>query len=245
MHETHDCTETTALDGVSILVVDDDALARFILADQLAALGCRCVDTAEDGRQALHFALNGHYDLVITDMCMPRMGGRALLLALRAHGLGMPVIAGTAWSENASARQAKATPGATPIDEFAAVVRKPFAMSQLRGLLRAHMGGFPLARYRGPAASASRRALREAFAAAWPDDESALRAATAALDEASMLERLHRLQGALSVVGEPQARLSCARLQQRIRAQGIEASVGRIERFLRQCARIGHGPDEL
>jgi two-component system capsular synthesis sensor histidine kinase RcsC len=241
MHETHGCTETNDLAPICILVVDDDALARFILADQLAALGYRCVDTAEDGRQALHFALNGHYDLVITDMCMPRMGGRALLLALRAHGLGMPVIAGTAWSENASARPAKATPGVTPIDEFAAVVRKPFAMSQLRGLLSAHIGGVPLARRRGRPASATRRALREAFAAAWPEDETALRTAAAALDEASMLERLHRLQGALAVAGESQARQACARLQQRVRAHGIEASVGRIERFLRQCARIGDG----
>ena len=92
-----------------ILVVDDDALARFILADQLDALGCLHVDTASDGLEALQQALGRRYDLVITDLCMPNMGGQLLLAALRAHGLSMPVVAGTAWREPTLARTSGAS----------------------------------------------------------------------------------------------------------------------------------------
>jgi two-component system capsular synthesis sensor histidine kinase RcsC len=241
MLDFHDSTENAARRDVRILVVDDDALARFIVADQLDALGCRCVDTAVDGAEALHLALDRPYDLVITDLCMPAMGGQALLAALRAHGLSMPVIAGTAWREPAPASRSVAPADAEPHGGFAAVLRKPFSVAQLRGLLEAHAGGSLPGRHgRMPAASA-RRALREAFAAAWPDDETALRAALASLDDEAALTLLHRLRGALSVLGDARARHACAQLQVRIRRGGLEANAARIERFLILCAQIGRG----
>jgi two-component system capsular synthesis sensor histidine kinase RcsC len=251
MLDIQDSTEAAATYDVRILVVDDDALARFILADQLDALGCRCVDTAADGTQALRLALSCLYDLVITDLCMPHMGGQALLAALRAHGQAMPVIAGTAWREPGTTSSPDASsgvspPGTTPRDSaapdgFAAVLQKPVAMAQLRALLDAHIGRVPLGRPRR-AAAGSRRALHAAFSAAWADDEPALRAALASLDAASMLERLHRLHGALAVLGEARARRACARLQQQVRRQGVARSAKCIERFLRQCARMACRP---
>lgn len=245
MFDSQDSIETDTPSDVRILVVDDDALARFILADQLDALGCRCVDIASDGIDALNRALICPYDLVITDLCMPNMGGQLLLAALRAHGLTMPVIAGTAWREPASDRT-NGTDGASPDARapagFAAVVRKPFSMTQLQRLLRAHLPTTPLSRGGTTAAAVARRALRAAFSAAWPEDEAALHAALASRDTGALQDRLHRLHGALAIVGEPGVRRACAKLQQYVFQQGIEPSVARIERFMRLCAAIGRSP---
>lgn len=241
MFDIEDSTETDASPAGRILVVDDDALARFILADQLDALGCRCVDTAADGVDALRQALVRPYDLVITDLCMPNMGGQRLLAALRTHGLHMPVVAGTAWREPASAGTHGASPDAAPPAGFAAVLRKPISIAQLQQLLRVHLGEMLLGRDRAVPASPARRALQAAFSAAWPEDEKALRAALASLDTRAVRERLHRLHGALAVLGEARARRACMQLQQRIAREGLGPSVARIERFMHLCARIGRG----
>ena len=240
MVDIEDSNETDTSPEGRILVVDDDALARFILADQLDVLGCRRVDTAVDGADALKQALVRPYDLVITDLCMPNMGGQRLLAALRTHGLHMPVVAGTAWREPASRATNGASPDAAPPAGFAAVLRKPISIAQLQQLLRVHLGETRLGRGRAaPGAAGVRRALQAAFCAAWPEDEKALRAALASLDTRAVRERLHRLHGALAVLGAARARRACTQLQQRIAREGLEPSVARIERFMHLCARIG------
>lgn len=62
----------------SILVVDDDILVRKVLKKYIASLGYY-VDTAEDGRGALDMLGSFSYDLVLTDLQMPRLGGIELL----------------------------------------------------------------------------------------------------------------------------------------------------------------------
>ena len=51
----------------------------------LSKIGVTTVEMADDGREALE-ALNGgaDFDLVLTDLWMPEMDGRELLLAIRA-----------------------------------------------------------------------------------------------------------------------------------------------------------------
>ncbi len=65
-------------DRPRILVVDDEKVIRDMLADFLGMEGY-VVRTAEDGSSALGELSKGHYDLVISDLKMPRMGGIALL----------------------------------------------------------------------------------------------------------------------------------------------------------------------
>lgn len=57
-----------------ILVVDDDAASRFFLSEVLIMAGYG-VDNAEDGMAALEFLKRADYDLVITDINMPRLNG--------------------------------------------------------------------------------------------------------------------------------------------------------------------------
>src|ERR1017187_11044241 len=58
-----------------VLIVDDEKFIRDILADFLGMEGY-IVRTAEDGAAALNELHNAHYDLVISDLKMPRMGSR-------------------------------------------------------------------------------------------------------------------------------------------------------------------------
>src|SRR6185295_6183448 len=61
-----------------VLVVDDEKFIREILAEFLGMEGY-LVRTAEDGTAALAELGRAHYDLVISDLKMPRMGGIELI----------------------------------------------------------------------------------------------------------------------------------------------------------------------
>jgi response regulator RpfG family c-di-GMP phosphodiesterase len=64
-----------------VLIVDDEKFIRDILADFLGMEGY-VVRTAEDGASALSELHSTHYDLIISDLKMPRMGGIELLEAI-------------------------------------------------------------------------------------------------------------------------------------------------------------------
>jgi signal transduction histidine kinase len=79
-----------------ILVVDDEANARFALAELLAAEGYR-VAAAADGFKALALLRDEPPDVVLTDLKMPGMGGLELLANLRARGNDAAVVVMTAF----------------------------------------------------------------------------------------------------------------------------------------------------
>lgn len=65
-------------DRPRVLVVDDEKFIREILAEFLGMEGF-AVQTAEDGSAALAELSQANYDLIISDLKMPRMGGIELL----------------------------------------------------------------------------------------------------------------------------------------------------------------------
>jgi signal transduction histidine kinase/CheY-like chemotaxis protein len=67
-----------------ILVVDDDPAILALVKEVLAAAGY-LVDTAASGTEALSHLETHPYDLVLTDMRMPEMGGMELAQHLRLH----------------------------------------------------------------------------------------------------------------------------------------------------------------
>jgi len=71
-------------EAARILVVDDEQVIREILADFLSMEGF-VVRTAADGSEALVELSRAHYDLVLTDLKMPKMGGLELLGAIQKH----------------------------------------------------------------------------------------------------------------------------------------------------------------
>jgi two-component system cell cycle sensor histidine kinase/response regulator CckA len=80
--------------GETILVVEDNPAAREALVSCLQELGYRVL-TAPDGRRAvnLHRERGKEISLVITDMVMPEMGGRALSQQLRRQSPAVKVVA--------------------------------------------------------------------------------------------------------------------------------------------------------
>jgi len=81
--------------GLRILVAEDNVINQLILRDQLQELGCT-VTLASDGLEALELWQHGTFDLILTDVNMPRMNGYELATRLRAMNITKPIIGATA-----------------------------------------------------------------------------------------------------------------------------------------------------
>lgn len=74
-----------------ILVVDDEPAYRKMLSELLEGIDYR-VDSAADGEQAVKMAQKSTYDLVITDLSLPKMNGTQVLAAVKRANPDTPVI---------------------------------------------------------------------------------------------------------------------------------------------------------
>jgi len=95
--------EAKELPPLRILLVDDDPRVRRILGELMKSWGHTIV-VAEDGINALDAFLiasrSGQpFDVVITDLGMPRMNGAELVRRIREHDHQVPIIIVTAWGK--------------------------------------------------------------------------------------------------------------------------------------------------
>ncbi len=121
-----------ALEGRSVLVLDDNRIMRTLLARIVESLGCR-VTTAESGSEALALLRAGSpFDVLLSDWAMPGMDGRAVAEALRAEGFPQPVIlvSGVALED--------IHPEAARL--FAQILSKPVSVAGMRHALLAALG---------------------------------------------------------------------------------------------------------
>jgi DNA-binding NarL/FixJ family response regulator len=75
----------TQLDGLRILVVDDQHFLRSTIKAALRAVGRFVVTEADDGDVALIEVERSKPDVVLCDITMPRMGGLRFVELLREH----------------------------------------------------------------------------------------------------------------------------------------------------------------
>ncbi len=113
-----------------ILVVDDDPVVTQFIVDTLTLEGYQ-VDSAPDGVAALAKIQNQRYDLVLSDLKMPRLNGVGLYLALtqKSDSLSEKIIFVTGnagWSELHCFLKETGLP----------VLRKPFPVDELQQLVR-------------------------------------------------------------------------------------------------------------
>jgi two-component system response regulator MprA len=104
-----------------ILIVEDDAITRRNLCVLLSEEGYE-VDQAGDGVQALEILALRPFDLVLSDIIMPRMDGLKLLKRLQFVAPQIPVMIMTSY---VSSSVANMPAGAA---EF---IRKPFVVDDL------------------------------------------------------------------------------------------------------------------
>ncbi|XHS79674.1 response regulator [Burkholderiaceae bacterium UC74_6] len=112
-----------------ILLVEDNASLANWLSQALTRSGY-AVDVARDGEAALVTLGGQHFDAVILDMSLPRMGGREVLARLRSAGNAVPVLILTA-DAGLESRIAGLDAGA---DDY---LSKPFDLGELEARLRA------------------------------------------------------------------------------------------------------------
>jgi putative nucleotidyltransferase with HDIG domain len=104
MQETQDSI-FAADESARILVVDDDRVIRDVLSDFLSAEGY-LVRAVEDGVRAIEELQATPYDIVISDLKMPNMGGLELLEEIGRHNFNVLTVIMTGFGTVESAIEA-------------------------------------------------------------------------------------------------------------------------------------------
>ncbi|HSJ53391.1 MAG TPA: response regulator [Anaerolineae bacterium] len=122
-------TATTNDGDKRILVVDDDDQVLFVWSNALASARDITLVTALDGQEALEILDRDGFDVVITDLRMPRMDGYQLTEAIRRHDPDVIIIWLTGYRD----------PSRAPMEARLQVYRcvdKPLTVAQIRSLVR-------------------------------------------------------------------------------------------------------------
>lgn len=124
------------LSDKSILVVDDFAIMRMFLVLNMRRMMRVNITEAVNGQDALAKLMNGKYDLLLTDMNMPEMGGAELVRAVRI-GLNsdIPIVIITTKGE-VKDRDLGMSLGAN------GYLTKPVDVKELIKTILKHLGGY-------------------------------------------------------------------------------------------------------
>lgn len=125
-------TNLKTQNSCQILIVDDNPHMTSLLADTLEFFNYKGV-AAKDGEEALHKLKEDSYDMVITDLRMPKMGGMDLLRAIKDKFPNLPVVVITGFGTDSSKSDALSAHA----DDF---LSKPFKVDEIQKLLQKHLG---------------------------------------------------------------------------------------------------------
>lgn len=117
-----------------ILICDDEVKIRQTLNDYLSAKGF-CVTTAQDGQEAIAFAGDNDFDLIILDVMMPKINGYKIsrLLKYDAKYKNIPILMVTARSQE----EDKLIGEETGADEY---ITKPFDLDEVVKKVEQYLG---------------------------------------------------------------------------------------------------------
>ena len=121
-------------DSIRVLMAEDEWLAAEVLAEGLTDAGFTVL-TAADGQAALEMVAAGaSFDLLLTDLRMPRLDGRELIARLRAERPDLPVVVMTGFPPPEGAEALH--DGRAPLR----LLTKPIEITPLIAALRAVAG---------------------------------------------------------------------------------------------------------
>jgi signal transduction histidine kinase/ActR/RegA family two-component response regulator len=114
---------SSASHGRHVLVIEDEEAVRSFLEVALVSLGYR-PRLAVDGEEGLRLLAEETFDLVMTDVGLPGIGGEEVARLVAHRSPGMPVILLTGWADQISSRIGAA-------EEVARVLGKPIRLDAL------------------------------------------------------------------------------------------------------------------
>jgi CheY-like chemotaxis protein/HPt (histidine-containing phosphotransfer) domain-containing protein len=125
----------TAIEDVSILLVEDNKINQFLAKTMLLKKGYK-VALATDGEEAIRLLENGNFSMVITDVQMPGMDGYQLAGHIRSKLHDpvnkIPILALTAYESSTEKEKAKAA-------GMSGFLTKPYMPEQLFELIAQHL----------------------------------------------------------------------------------------------------------
>jgi len=195
---------------LSVLVVEDNPVNRYLVADQLELLGCEVIVT-DNGQSALQAFDETAFDVVLTDLDMPGMNGHQLAREIRNRGALLPMVAITAHVSTKTHAQA--------IDSgMTRVITKPVSISVLHEVLCS------FALHHNEAVSYPPRVLsgnvkarpddvQAMFLASFKADLELLVNAYEACDISAMHRSAHSLKGSLGACKLPDLAILCTKIE--------------------------------
>jgi two-component system, cell cycle sensor histidine kinase and response regulator CckA len=109
--EVEPVAQKSAFGTGTILLVEDDEQVRNIASEVLRKRGYEVIQAA-NGEEARRLATTiSRIDLLVTDVIMPKMGGRELAIILTGEHPGMKVLFISGYTENAAIQVASLSPG--------------------------------------------------------------------------------------------------------------------------------------
>ena len=225
-------TETAGYDNCPVLVVDDNALNRKLVATILRRHGVP-VTEGEDGRQAVDLCERHEFALVFLDIHMPNLSGEAAYQSIRDHlrarDTRLPRIVALTANALGGERERLLRLG---MDEC---LIKPVTETQIMRQVR-HVADRPGDAAREPESDeAAHRALggqlQAMLADELPDHRRRIRQAYRRGELETLRDHVHKVNGAASVCGAEELQQACAALEQVVvdnRRVDIPAGVERV-----------------
>jgi len=229
---------TLGVEGMRVLVVEDNRVNREVALEMLKRLGV-AADAAENGLEALSKLRERHYELVLMDVQMPLMDGYEAARRIRAPGSGVknpsvPIIALTAHALTSDRERCLAA----GMNDY---LSKPLRFSVLAETVQRWAGrpSTPAEKVGGEGRHESRgtrhrqallarfaydrelvQTAIEAFLADTPCQLRALRAALERQDRAEAERVAHTIKGSASYVGGEGLRAAAAQVEQALHSGG-------------------------
>ena len=125
-----EAVEPASRGGETILLCEDDAIAREVIGEVLDEAGYRIVPVASPDEALAASEREGSIDLLVTDVVLPGMSGLRLARELRARRPGLRVLFMSGYTEQVIADR-------SGIDIGEHLLRKPFGNDALLAKLRA------------------------------------------------------------------------------------------------------------
>lgn len=223
---------------LNVLVAEDNPVSQAVMREQLEAIGAYPT-VAADGQQALQLWQSKRFDMVITDINMPRMNGYVLTRTLREAGVEAPIIGITA---NAMREEGERCLQAG----MSAWIVKPLSLGTLRQVLMNHCPG-TIDTHVAPDPGREdfsgwiqlSQPMRQLLAQTLASDIEQLEKGVLEHDAVLVEQRLHSLSGALASINATALYGACQRLENMLQELPLDARLGgQVRALCRRLARI-------